>query len=296
VAGDMGELPMIENFHAAVFPADSIKPFDVNDVTRVNKDNTGDHSLFPLPIITLPGGPSPIKPPSTEIVGGAIIGSGSFLTAANDACRALPEWRIENEWGQVIAEDRGDGTGAHYYKVDDGKKNPKDKGKLVDENGNIIQPGDENYEDKRVEIKGTKEIRKWISFVSFLNGISGYAFLNGEITSIQVLHKDLNGEWFGFTINGRENLMNWFSGNWLNGGNAILESMSPESYVVMEIRQLEIDEKGRTNRQTWNAWHYNYDETNDKYYLSPFFYTDFITYYLLYSLFSKKDHDVYIRP
>ncbi len=288
----MGEVPMIENFHAAVFPPDSFKPFDVNDVTRVNKENTGDHSLFPLPITTLPGGPSPIKPPSTEIIEGAIIGSGSVLTAANDACGALPEWRIENQWGQVIAEDRGDGTGAHYYRI-------SQKGKLIGEDGEEIKENDDKYTDKRVEISDLKELEQWFYFASILawnNKLTPYAYLNGEKTSVMIGIKKQDGEsWMSFSINSRNNCMNFFNGSWLSGGNAILESMSPGSYVVMEIRELLIDDNGYNTEQTWNVWHYNRDFSNNRYIQSFYRYVNMKTYFSnRISLF--YGNDPYIRP
>ena len=125
-----------------------------------------------------------------------------------DSCggRKLVSWKVYNRYGQVIAEDKGDGDGPIFYEIDE-------EGSLLDKNGKIIDPYDKDYENKRIESKDISKTLKQIEDLANLSGksplgtywVSGEAWdSEGNRTNVIIAYKQSNGNWRGFTIENTE--------------------------------------------------------------------------------------------
>jgi RHS repeat-associated protein len=186
--------------------------------------------------------------------------SGDTKTTCVNEETGLPSWEIKNSKGQVIAEDKGDGTGPHYY--------------LTDEDGNLLDAFCEeidcnDYESVRVEVINYSEIVNQIHTIGKLTlqgKVTGSATFNGETTNVLVGYKMRGDTWIGFSIDSEGNVTGF-----LNDDFNKIFSVHPEyfkniklgSSIVMELRDFDFENRV----QTWDVYQYNERDKNGIYIL-----------------------------
>jgi RHS repeat-associated protein len=105
------------------------------------------------------GDPMPIpEPPTSDINSPEACSSGSGGGSGQEATK----WELRNQHGQIIAEDKGDGSGPVFYEID------KEGNLVLDEDG------------KPIALKNTQDIEKWFDNIMTAFGSSIGVGLQGK--------------------------------------------------------------------------------------------------------------------
>jgi RHS repeat-associated protein len=144
------------------------------------------------------GDPMPIpEPPTSDINSPEACSSGSGGGSGQEATK----WELRNQHGQIIAEDKGDGSGPVFYEIDK-------EGNLIDPVGNIIDKNDKDYERNRVALENVSDIEKWFDNLSNafqkggMSNFSGEAYnKKGEQIDFLLAFMRANESFVGFSIN-----------------------------------------------------------------------------------------------
>jgi len=148
----------------------------------------------------------------------------------------LPSWEIRNSNGQIIAEDKGDGNGPHFYKTD------KD-GNLIGIDGKTIAGDDKEYESKRNELTNIDDLERQINIIGTLavgNNVTGTATVNGELTDLVIGMKLAGDKWVGFSIDiygGVKGFLNDELTTEFNKNPELFDRLVTGSFVVMELKE-----------------------------------------------------------
>jgi hypothetical protein len=224
--------------------------------------------LIEVDIDDLPNGGRSImlEDPESAVTEFDACASTDTKTTSVNEDTGLPSWEIRNANGQVIAEDKGDGTGPHFYATD------KD-GNLIGCDGKTIAGGDKDYESKRNELKGLVEIENQLILLDRLNQlgvISGKATVNGKPANLIVGFKSTDGGWIGFGIleNGRLRGIDFGpndSDSWvfdsIYGMYSESEDIKPGSYMVCDIHSAGSTPKGNSHFfEASRIWRYDREE------------------------------------